>query len=334
VRIDVAEACSVLQVSPEALILVLDEHPEWDLHEGDRLPCFQLLAVGDNAAARLQRVLDDAAQRGQQRVKRMMSYAEGRRCRHVMVAEHLGERIDPCGDVCDFCTGEARTSEAKSSRRELQPRRRTAPTVADAQAALKALASAPFPVGKTGLTRLLEGSVQSRIQEDRSAFFGALADLQKSKIDATIDALVSGGALAYDHSRDYPVLRLTQEGQVYLRATADGDAAELEELLGRAGLGQRTSATMTDGTLSEDLSPEDVILLERLREWRLDRARQEGVPAYVVAPNTSLAELALRRPQTAIDLAQITGLGPARIEKYGQEMLTVLARSETTTSVD
>ena len=76
---------------------------------------------------------------------------------------------------------------------------------------------APFPVAKTGLTRLLEGSIQSRIQADRSTFFGALADLQKSKIEAIIDALVEENILAYDRSREFPVLRVTEEGSARVR---------------------------------------------------------------------------------------------------------------------
>jgi hypothetical protein len=79
--------------------------------------------------------------------------------------------------------------------------------------ALQALASAPFPVGKTGLVRLLEGSIQSRIQGDRSPYFGALGDVQKSKIEAMIDTLVDGGDLVYDRSREFPVLRLTAAGE-------------------------------------------------------------------------------------------------------------------------
>ena len=71
-----------------------------------------------------------------------------------------------------------------------------------------------------GLTRLLEGSVQSRIQADRSPFFGALADLQKSKIDGAIDELVANGTLAYDRSREFPVLRITERGAVRLQDLA------------------------------------------------------------------------------------------------------------------
>ena len=58
--------------------------------------------------ARLQRVLDNAAQRAKTRVNQIMTYAEGRRCRHAELAAHLGERLEPCGVACDVCTQRAR----------------------------------------------------------------------------------------------------------------------------------------------------------------------------------------------------------------------------------
>ncbi|MCC6313886.1 MAG: hypothetical protein IT337_07710 [Thermomicrobiales bacterium] len=90
-------------------------------------------------------------------------------------------------------------------------------TQADARAVLEALHTAPFPVGKTGLTRLLEGSVTSRIQADRSRHFGALADLSKSRIEGIVDDLVEAGDLAYDRSGKFPVLALTPEGVARVR---------------------------------------------------------------------------------------------------------------------
>lgn len=205
-----AAACSALSIPPETLVRVLDERPDWAVREGDRMTCLKILPAGDNAAARLQRVLDAAAERAKARVNRIMTYAAGRRCRHVELAAHLGERLKACGDACDVCAGDQHETRAK-------PKRRSVPTAADEAVALKALATAPFPVGKTGLTRLLEGSIQSRIQGDRSPFFAALSDLQKSKIEATIDMLVDGGQLAYDRSREFPVLRVTPEGMQRLQ---------------------------------------------------------------------------------------------------------------------
>jgi ATP-dependent DNA helicase RecQ len=217
VRLQTAVVCDELGITPETLARVLDEQTTWAASEGTRLPCLQLLPAGVNAGARLQAVITAAANRARHRVDRMMAYAEGRRCRHATLAAHLGERLAPCGDACDVCTGEIAIATRGRGRAEPKPRKRSTIAPEDANIALRALATAPFPVGKTGLTRLLEGSIQSRIQADRSPFFGALADLQKSKIDAVIDALVDEGALAYDRSRQFPVLRLTERGEAHLR---------------------------------------------------------------------------------------------------------------------
>jgi ATP-dependent DNA helicase RecQ len=194
---------------------------------------------------------------------------------------------------------------------------------------LKALASAPFPLGKTGLIRLLEGSIQSRIQDDRSAYFGALADLQKTKIEATINALVSGGALVHDQSGDFPLLRLTREGLSYLQLAQRADTADFEEMLARSGIRSQPAARMDGETLYSETKPVDDDVLDRLRVWRRERSLQDGVPAYVVAPNASLAELAQQRPATIGQLSQISGFGQTRIEKYGQEILAVIAGTET-----
>jgi DNA helicase-2/ATP-dependent DNA helicase PcrA len=62
-----------------------------------------------------------------------------------------------------------------------------------------------------------------------------------------------------------------------------------------------------------------------LKEWRASRAREDAVPAYVIFHNTTLAEIAERQPQTLGELALISGVGPAKLERYGEEVLRVLA---------
>lgn len=218
--IDTAAACSALGISPETLARVLDAQPGWEATPGHRLPCLHLLPIEANTAAKLQRVIDAAARRARRRVDQMMAYAEGRTCRHAVLAAYLGERLPPCGDACDVCLGE--TGRARPQR-EKRPTRRNLATQQDIDTILRALGNLPFPLGKTGLTRLLEGSVQSRIQADRSPFFGALADLQKSKIDGAIDDLVANGSLVYDRTREFPVLRLTEQGSVRLHDLASDD---------------------------------------------------------------------------------------------------------------
>jgi DNA helicase-2/ATP-dependent DNA helicase PcrA len=64
---------------------------------------------------------------------------------------------------------------------------------------------------------------------------------------------------------------------------------------------------------------------EALRAWRLDRSRADGVPAFVVFDNAVLRDLARARPMTLAALARVRGIGPAKLERYGAEVLAVLA---------
>jgi ATP-dependent DNA helicase UvrD/PcrA len=63
-----------------------------------------------------------------------------------------------------------------------------------------------------------------------------------------------------------------------------------------------------------------------LKEWRLARARAEDVPAYVVFNDRTLAELVSRAPRTLAELAAVPGIGPAKLERYGSELLEQLSR--------
>jgi DNA helicase-2/ATP-dependent DNA helicase PcrA len=65
--------------------------------------------------------------------------------------------------------------------------------------------------------------------------------------------------------------------------------------------------------------------VQALRDWRLARARADEVPAYVVFNDRTLAELVSRTPQTLAELAAVPGIGPAKLERYGHELLAQLA---------
>ena len=70
----------------------------------------------------------------------------------------------------------------------------------------------------------------------------------------------------------------------------------------------------------------DSPLMVSLREWRLTVARSDGVPAYVVAPDTLLLEIADRRPIALPALARLKGMGPSRLARYGDEILELIRR--------
>jgi DNA helicase-2/ATP-dependent DNA helicase PcrA len=64
-----------------------------------------------------------------------------------------------------------------------------------------------------------------------------------------------------------------------------------------------------------------------LRHWRLERSRADGVPPYVVFHDRTLAEIARRRPASPAELASVSGVGPAKLERYADEVLATLAKA-------
>jgi DNA helicase-2/ATP-dependent DNA helicase PcrA len=63
---------------------------------------------------------------------------------------------------------------------------------------------------------------------------------------------------------------------------------------------------------------------QALKRWRLERAKSDEIPAYVVFHNSTLAEIAARQPRTIAELASVPGVGPAKLERYGRDLLAAL----------
>jgi DNA helicase-2/ATP-dependent DNA helicase PcrA len=75
---------------------------------------------------------------------------------------------------------------------------------------------------------------------------------------------------------------------------------------------------------AKPVEPDDP-LYETLKEWRLKTARAEEKPAYVIFHNSTLAEIVRRAPRTREELAAVPGVGPAKLERYGDALLAALA---------
>ena len=77
--------------------------------------------------------------------------------------------------------------------------------------------------------------------------------------------------------------------------------------------------------IDEAAEPEAAAAFERLREWRLERSRADGVPAFVVFSDATLRELARRRHTTDEALLAVPGVGPAKLAAYGEALKLLLA---------
>jgi superfamily II DNA helicase RecQ len=72
----------------------------------------------------------------------------------------------------------------------------------------------------------------------------------------------------------------------------------------------------------------DAGLFERLRDWRRERASADGVPPYVVFHDKTLVAIAQAKPRSAAALSEIAGVGPAKMERYADELLAVVATGD------
>ncbi len=76
--------------------------------------------------------------------------------------------------------------------------------------------------------------------------------------------------------------------------------------------------------VARDTSPAAVAAEAALRQWRLQRSKRDGVPAYVVFHDATLLEIARRRPTTLAGLRTIPGIGPTKLERYGDDVIAVI----------
>ncbi len=131
---------------------------------------------------------------------------------------------------------------------------------------------------------------------------------------------------------DYAALDARIALRVYQELTAKlEEAGRLEEELSYAKIGlqpdgpeasRRVSPRSKRGPVHlRPLTAEERQLVERLRHWRKQAAEQERIPTYLICHDRTLDHLAIARPRTVDDLANIFGMGPSRIAKYGLELL-------------
>ena len=94
---------------------------------------------------------------------------------------------------------------------------------------------------------------------------------------------------------------------------------------GRAAPGRSSKAESPP--IDESAEPEAAAMFQRLRQWRLERAKADDVPAFVVFSDATLRELARRRPATDAGLLAVSGIGPAKLAAYSEALKPLLAES-------
>lgn len=258
----------------------------------------------DNAVARLNQVMD---------------YARSQACRHARIADYFGEEgtARTCAS-CDNC-GSPRA-----------PRRRV--PAGDAAAALACVARFDGHLGASRVAALLTGADDSWVRQRpwvrQASFFGALRGWTVEAARDLLSALLEDGWLRRS-SGERPVLALTDRGR---RAACGEVEASVDLALpviapGRTtGRGGERGRRGGDGTAPGGLDPAAAARLDRLRRWRRETAGAAGLPAYVVFDDRTLRALAERHPDSAAAMLAVPGVGPAKLARYGAEVLSLLSQ--------
>ena len=198
---------------------------------------------------------------------------------------------------------------------------------ADVEAALTCIARFEGHLGAARVALILHGQVdswaRSKAWVQELAFFGSLRSWDVDRIRDLIGALLDIGYVARGHG-EKPTLRLTPLG---LEALAGEQPAGLELENHPAPPASARKRASKAGTPAMDMDAGETLLFEELRSWRLEIARRAEMPPYVIFHDKTLAEIARRHPATSVELASIPGVGPAKLTRYGEDVLELLTKS-------
>ena len=279
----------------------------------DGLPAEALLLYGLQDVVLARQLLEQTADPDQRRIEAhklaaMVAFAESLTCRRQVLLGYVGERLaEPC-DNCDVC---------------LDPPERMDATEA-ARKALSCVYRVGSRFGIRHVVDVLRGADTERIRQlghTRLSTWGIGADLGEAEWISIIRQLIHRGFLVQDIA-DYSVLKLTDAARPLLRGEA---TLELARPRLREKSRPKSPARIRHGDRAPiELGPADRPLFEELRILRRQLAQAQGVPPYVVFGDVTLIEMSRLRPANDAELLSITGVGQARLERYGITFLAAI----------
>ena len=271
----------------------------------DGLPAVSWLCYGLNDWVILrERILEGQSGEFQknielQKLDAMLAVCETAECRRVMLLRHFGEHSEPCGH-CDNC---------------LHP-----PVRFDGTLLVQKLLSCIYRVGQCFaagyVINVLRGKADDWIRDNRHqelSTFGIGADLTDKDWRAVVRQSIGLGLLQVDSQHHHRLL-LTEAARDVLK---NRRTVMLRPLKRDKAAGQKPKEEWLRTEREERL-------WQALRKWRQERARAEEIPAYMICGDKTLRDIVEKMPRGLDGLRNIYGLGEAKIDKFGDEILEIL----------
>jgi ATP-dependent DNA helicase RecQ len=280
-------------------------------HADVRLREFLITSSGSDGPPRPDHVV--AAER--ERLRSVMAYAYARGCRRAFLLGYFGDEVHRCGGdalPCDSCLA-LHGDTPLSDDDHLLVRK-----------VLSCVARLNGGFGRKRIALCLVGSDAREVVEAGLHKVSTFGVLRGRSVQWALDLLgtLEAAGLILAEGDEYPCLRITAAGREVMHDRARMQATLPPERA--ATKKSKPTVARTGGGGGDDDGPVDEPLFTRLRELRAKLARQEQLPAYCVFHDRTLVALARAKPATLDELAQVPGVGPSKLAKYGAAFLDAL----------
>ena len=279
----------------------------------DSLPADAWMTYGLSDVVQQRRLIDqsDASDEFKRvstaKLDALLGLCETAACRRVRLLSYFGEHSESCGN-CDTCLEPPQTWDATDASRK----------------ALSAMYRTGQRFGALHLIDVLRGKTGERVirwGHDKLNVFGVGADLNEPGWRNVFRQLIALGFVQVDHGA-HGALKLANTSRPVLKGERQVEMRRVVEK-------SRNRKTVSRSLEVGDLSDSETDLLDRLKEWRRNEARAQGVPAYVILHNNSLTEIARTRPTDVEALATVGGIGSKKLERYGAAVIRLVAEDRT-----
>lgn len=240
-------------------------------------------------------------ERDAQRLKLMTFYGTTRDCLRGYILRYFGEKTKRRCENCSNCLNEYEEEDVTAVCRKI----------------LTGIREARRGYGAGTIAGALHGSRSEKIRSyglDRIPSYGSLSEVAEYRIKEIIGELVARGILKSTDDK-YALLSLSEEAAPIL----SGETAVVMKFSKPAE--KKESAPKKKKQASGDLDAAGWQLFERLRELRLKIARKENVPPYIVFTDRTLVDMCVKKPRDRAQMLDVSGVGAAKYEKYGERFL-------------
>ena len=278
----------------------------------DGLPANAWMTYGLGDVVSMRKMLDagDAPEQRKaverQKLDALLGFCESTSCRHQALLRYFGEQHPGDCQQCDNCLNPVDTWDATQA----------------VQMALSCVYRTGQRFGVLHLIDVLLGKSTPRVeqfQHHQLSTFGIGKALSQQQWSSVYRQLVAGGYLESDIEA-YGGLKLAEAARAVLKGESDvwlrRDAEVVSARVSKAERGARAKEGY------EEVS--DNPLWHALKAKRMELAREQGVPPYVIFHDSTLLEILNQKPTSLIEMSQITGIGQAKLMRYGDAFLEVL----------